>query len=571
MSGTGRLRFVLLAILAGQIGVSLLAHKSHELTTFGDLSTTVLLLCATLAMLANVRIASGATRTFWVLMTAGFALWTLDNALWAWVEVIQGKEVPNPFAGDVVLFIHIVPLVAALALQPHRGNSKPKFSRLDLVLLAVWWLYLYLITVIPWQYVQLDLERYGFSFNLIYLVETATFVITAGVFWQRTAQPWRTMYGHLFGAALLYMLGSQLASLAIDRGHYYTGGLYDVPLVAAILWFVWAGISAMGLELGPESSEDVEAVLTWPSLLAMLAVLSTPIIAIWIVATPELTPRVRSFRLIVTLVAIVIMAAILFVRQALLDRRLVQLLHGSNESLEQLRQVQSQLVQSEKLASLGKLVAGAAHEINNPLTAISGYAELLREKGGDISPLALKIVEQCRRTKMLVSDLLMFAQEHRSARSRVEVEAVLGSALKLKEPELAAKNVRLVVDGTRPLPAIEGDANQLLAVFLRIIANAVDALQTNGGGTLSVHTALEQQSVVIEFQDDGPGIKEPAHIFDPFYTTKPVGQGAGLGLSVCYGVVKAHRGQIYCRNNPQGGATFRILLPKLEAAAAATM
>ena len=568
MSGSVKLRAALLAILAVQIAVSLLAHQSYRLTAFGDVTTTLLMVWATLAMLFNVRSATRSTRAFWLLMTSGFALWTIANFSWGWVEVIQKREVPNPFAADVVLFIHIVPLVAALLLQPHRGSAKPKFSRLDLLLLAVWWLYLYLIIVIPWQYVHLDLERYGFSFNLIYLVETATLVVTAGVFWQRTSQPWRTLYGHLFGAALLYMLSSQLASLAIDRDRYYTGSIYDIPLVASILWFVWIGSSASALHLAPESRDEPEAVLTWPSLLAMVAALSTPIIAIWIVAATDVTANVRYFRLIVTLVAIVIMSAILFVRQALLDRRLVHLLHDSHESLVQLREVQSQLVQSEKLASLGKLVAGAAHEINNPLAAISGYAELLREKGPEVSSLAQKIVEQCRRTKTLVSDLLMFAQEHRSAKSRVEIEAVLGSALKLKEPELEARNVRLVLDGPRQLPAVEGDANQLLGVFLRIIANAADALQSNGG-TLTVRTAIEEPSVVIEFQDDGPGVKEPARIFDPFYTTKPVGQGAGLGLSVCYGVIKAHRGQIFCRNNPQGGATFRILIPALEVAAAA--
>src|SRR5690349_7573913 len=126
MPGRSRFRIVLLAILASQIVVSLVTHKGYELTTFGDLSTTVLLLCATLAMLANVRVASGTSRTFWILMTAGFALWTIDNALWAWVEVVQRKEVPNPFAGDVILFIHIVPLVAALVLQPHRRGAQPK-------------------------------------------------------------------------------------------------------------------------------------------------------------------------------------------------------------------------------------------------------------------------------------------------------------------------------------------------------------------------------------------------------------------------------------------------------------
>jgi signal transduction histidine kinase len=114
------------------------------------------------------------------------------------------------------------------------------------------------------------------------------------------------------------------------------------------------------------------------------------------------------------------------------------------------------------------------------------------------------------------------------------------------------------------LPGVRGDANQLLQVFFNVIDNAIDALEEAGGGRLTVRTALEQQHVVVEISDTGPGIKDPRLVFDPFYTTKPVGKGTGLGLSICYGIVQEHGGRISCFNRPEGGATFRIDLPAVS-------
>jgi signal transduction histidine kinase len=130
--------------------------------------------------------------------------------------------------------------------------------------------------------------------------------------------------------------------------------------------------------------------------------------------------------------------------------------------------------------------------------------------------------------------------------------------------KLENRDIRLTVESTDPLPRVMGNANQLLQAFLQIVENAVDALEESGGGELKVVLRRDGPEVVIEFADSGPGLRNPERVFDPFYTTKPVGKGTGLGLSATYGVVRDHRGQITCYNRLEGGAVFEIRLPALR-------
>ena len=217
------------------------------------------------------------------------------------------------------------------------------------------------------------------------------------------------------------------------------------------------------------------------------------------------------------------------------------------QSLENLKRLQTQLVQKEKLASLGQLVSGAAHEINNPVAAILGYSELLAANQG-LDPaqvtMAQKIGHQARRTRDLLSGLLSFAQQTPAEKTLVEVGPLLQRALQMKMLQLETKGIRVHSTIAPTLPRIWGNPNQLLQCCLEIIGNSMDALQESGGGTLWVSAKCEGSEVVLKFSDSGPGILEPERVFDPFYTTKPVGKGTGLGLSATYGVVQDHGGQI---------------------------
>jgi two-component system NtrC family sensor kinase len=266
-----------------------------------------------------------------------------------------------------------------------------------------------------------------------------------------------------------------------------------------------------------------------------------------------------------------VMGGMVFFKQHLLDRELLRLLNHSQESFVNLKRVQAQLVQSEKLASLGQLVGGAAHELNNPLAAMMGYTDLLAatELGNEQRLLMQKIEQQVRRTRTLVSSLLSFAKQVPAEKTLVDINALVQTAVKLCLPQSCGPNVQVHTNFARQLPHVLGDSNQLLQVCLHITNNALHAL-TDQGGTLTVAARLQDASVVLEFSDNGPGMEQPERVFDPFYTTRKVGQGPGLGLSVCYGIIQEHNGKITCQNRPEGGATFRIELPAVLDAAEAS-
>jgi signal transduction histidine kinase len=548
-----------------------------KLTLIGNVLQCVAPLLANAGLLLNAGSPHWRRNAFWMLLALGCTMWMGGQLLWTYYEVVIEKPVPNPFAGDVVFFLHTVPMIAALALVPdaRRSARSLRFGYLDFLLLVTWWLYLYAVVVLPWQYVQPDVSLYGHSYNQLYTLENAMFLAVLIGMWWRARGAWRTIYAHLFFAGALYMLAALIINVAIDLGKYHTGSRYDLPLVASFLWFGTAGLLAWRLkpEAAPAAVEapardarTTDNVLV--SRLAMTALLSLPLLAAWELSLSTAAWPVRQFRLVVTLIAIVVMTALVFLRQHLVDQERMRLLRASHESLHNLKRLQTSFAQSERMASLGQLAAGAAHEINNPLTAILGYADLLlsdrtlqeRHRG-----LAAKIQEQARRTKTLVTSLLSFARQVPAVKTFLDIQAVVRGAVQLRTLDLRDKNIRIQIESESVLPGVRGDPNQLLQVFYNLISNAVDAMESQRSGLLSVRAFRERSSVVIEFSDTGCGLKEPDRVFDPFYTTKPVGKGTGLGLSFCYGIIQEHGGKISAFNRPEGGATFRIELPAVNA------
>jgi two-component system NtrC family sensor kinase len=271
--------------------------------------------------------------------------------------------------------------------------------------------------------------------------------------------------------------------------------------------------------------------------------------------------------LLLTLGTIVVMGSMVLVKQYILDHELLKLLRASQDTVDDLKRLQVQLVQSEKMAALGQLVGGAAHEINNPLTAILGYSELLTATNLSLQQRTLvdKITQQVQRTKSLVASLLSFARQVPSEKRPLDLSTLALTGVKLVQPQFHQRKIELHTELAQNLPPVLGDSNQLLQVCLHILNNAVQALAEVGGGNLSIKTSCENGHVVLEVADTGPGAREPERVFDPFYTTKPVGHGAGLGLSASYGIVQEHNGKIFCDNKPEGGAVFRIELPALGA------
>jgi signal transduction histidine kinase len=565
MSGRSRIWILTASGLAfAQAAASLVSPQNFTLIVLSDITQTILLLSGALALLTNALATRGRTRLFWALMTLGVAFWLVYQLLWTYFEVLLRKDVPNPFVGDVVLFLHIVPMMAALAMQPHveQDDRTTRLGSLDFVLLLIWWLYLYLYAVVPWQYASINETLFEHNLNVLYLTEKLVFLGGLVLLWSRCQGPWKTIYAHWFGASLTYALSSYLANWAIERHVYQSGSLYDVPLVVSMAWVTGIGVLAMNLAPQRQSSSHPASHGVWVARLGMVTTFSLPLFAAWSVFDMATPPKVRTFRLVVTLSSMVVMGAMVFLKQHLLDCELLGLLRASQESFENLRRLQAQLVQSEKLASLGQLVGGAAHELNNPLTAMLGYSDLLSATAlsGEQRVLAEKIGHQVRRTKSLVSSLLSFAKQVPIEKILLDVNALAQTALKLCQPQLRARNIQVHTRLATDLPQILGDSNQLLQVCLHITNNALHAMAEKGG-VLTVSTRRQDDFVVLEFSDQGPGAPEPDRVFDPFYTTKPIGQGTGLGLSACYGIIQEHKGRILCQNQPEGGATFRIELP----------
>jgi len=201
--------------------------------------------------------------------------------------------------------------------------------------------------------------------------------------------------------------------------------------------------------------------------------------------------------------------------------------------------------------------------LNNPLTAILGYAQLLEGAGLDhrSADYVRKLFKQAQRTHRVVQNLLSFARQRKPQKQEVDLCKVLEESLTLREYDLKVNNVSLEREIPEDVPSVVADPHQLEQVFLNIINNALDAMVENSGsGVLKVRVFKKDAFVCVEFDDSGPGIKDPSRIFDPFYTTKSVGKGTGLGLSICYGIVKEHGGEIVARNREEGGATIEVRL-----------
>jgi PAS domain S-box-containing protein len=229
-------------------------------------------------------------------------------------------------------------------------------------------------------------------------------------------------------------------------------------------------------------------------------------------------------------------------------------------------ELRDKLIHAEKMAAVGQLVSGVAHEVNNPLTAILGFADLLMENPG-LTDNARKdirvILQEAQRTKQIVQNLLSFARQMPPQRNPVQLNAILRRTIQLRSYDFASHGVDVVEHLDEQLPDIIGDAHQLQQVFLNILNNAYDAVHETGRpARIEIMTTKAGDAVEVSFCDNGHGISQPERIFDPFFTTKEVGKGTGLGLSICYGIVKEHGGEILCHNNPSGiGATFIVRFP----------
>jgi signal transduction histidine kinase len=565
-----RAKLALAAVAAFYVIVSFTMPKGHTLSAIGNITQALIQVTALGLFVYNGRRSSGNRRHFWHLYAAGMCLWLVNQAMWIYHENLLGEPVPNPYWGDIILFAHVIPWIAAVSLQPHADatakDNSMRFGRLDFTMLMLWWCFLYAYLVVPHQYIRPSDITFGVHYNILYGLENLTLIVVLALFASRTKKGWSSVYGHLCIANILYSLSSLVINLLITYKNYYTGSPADITLTVSLVWLVYAGLMGTGELETEERLASPQGQAYWHSIVAAVAVLSMPLLAVWAGVNWSADPKVQRYRVLLTLGSMLVMMLLLFFKQNLVDRKLMHLLQESRDSYQTLQSLQDNLVQAEKLASIGRLVAGAAHEINNPLTAIVGYSDLLSAENS-LDPqhrdLAGKILQQARRTKALVNNLLTFAKQTPARLGAVDLNAIADKALQLHSFELTRHNIVVNRRLQAGLPSVPGDENQLLQVCMHILGNAIDALSevNSRERVISITTRLVDGAVSWTCTDNGPGVANPKQIFDPFFTTKPVGKGTGLGLSTSYGIIREHQGSIECHHVKGGGAEFTFTIP----------
>lgn len=557
-----------LAAVAGLLAATIVAAaalpRSFALTAFSDIAQSLLLLSGTAAFVPLVLRSRGRMRIFWSLISLGLAFWLLYQLFWTYYEVGLRRDVPDLCAWDIVLFLHFVPLMAALALRPHfpRDEYGARVGRLDFALLLVWWFYLYVFIVMPWQYVVPDIATYNLNLNSVYNAEKLAFLAGLLACWITSQGQWRKFYAALFGLSVCYSAGSTMANWAIARQTYYSGSIYDIPLLAAMASLTWIGLRTRIETPQSEASQASTSYGVWISRCSMIAAFSLSLFAAWALADFRIPARIRVFRLALTLLAAFCMGIMVFLRQQRLDRELMRMLSDSREAFDNLKRLQAQILQSEKLDSVRQLVGGAAHELNNPITAMLGYSDLLLNTPLSTSQksLAAKIGQHVRRTRSLVASLISFARQAPASKSPLDLNTLLRTAVKLTQPQWEALPVEVHTQLDPALPKVLGDSNQLLQVCLQLVAICLHMLTEREGKILTISTGRQPGICVLQF----------AAATAPSTPGNSSADEDSLSLSACQGILQEHRGQIFRELGPDGSLLLRVEIPAADAAPART-
>jgi signal transduction histidine kinase len=523
-------------------------------------------------MVRNAFASHGASRIFWSFSAAGILLWVAGVAQWTEYEIFLRQPAPQTPFGDTLLFLKLVPLVAALAAEPQTQQTRRFriFGFLDLSFLLVYWFYFYAIWVIPYRYVMHEEGIYSFHFNTIDSLGHIIFITVLGIAALRAQGAWRTLYRLYWASFALYTLSATIANVAIDEGKYYSGGLYDLPLLASVAGIAYFAVlggklreNSVPSPLPAGNSRSSRGLILLPARVSMLATLSTPVIGFVLLRSTNVAGPIGHFRVLITLLAMLILTLLLSLKQDLLSSDLVRSLREASRAYSSLSNTHQRLLQTETLASLGQVVARVANEVKRAMTAtINSCQALISDAAASSSTrsMAEKITTQAHRTDALLNNMLSFACESPLEIAPADLRQLLSSATGLTRVGRNS-HLQLEIKSEGTIPNVVADSSRILQVFIQIIGNALDAMEGMNSGSLFITLREVSQRVEVEFADSGIGLSEPERVFEPFYTTKTVGKGIGLGLSTCYGIVRQHNGDISCRNREGGGAIFTVSLP----------
>jgi signal transduction histidine kinase len=411
----------------------------------------------------------------------------------------------------------------------------------------------------PWQYVVPDVPAYNRHLNDVYVAEKLVLLTALLGSWIASKGEWRRIYAWLFGMSFCYSGASTLCNWAIARKTYYTGSFFDIPLFAAMASLTWVALRTRAENLESDACGGSSAYGVWVARCSMIAVFSLPLFAVWAMSEGGVPSKVRLFRVSLTLMAAFSMGIIILIRQKILDRELVRLLEHSRAAIEQLQRLQAQVLQSEKLASIGQLVGGAAHELNNPITAMLGYSDLLLSTplSAEQKPMAAKIGQYVRRTKSLVASLISFARQAPAPKTPLDLNTLARTAVKLTEPHWKALEFDIQTHFDAALPKVLGDSNQLLQVCLQLIGNCLHISSERGGSVLTVGTEQNGGTCLLQIVTQALAAVD----IEQKPVSSPLDPEDALGMSACQGILQEHRGRVFRERREDGSLSLCMELP----------
>jgi len=319
--------------------VALTAQPGPVLTVSVTLGKFLMISVASLLAFRKAWKGSGVNRQFWSFVTAGYALWSLSLAILTYYHDFLRRDVPDNSIADIALFLHLVPLIAAVATRPHLRPSSQGIYRasVNFLVLLFFWVFVYAFFLFPYQYLFWDTVIYNSRFSRLYFVENLATVLSLGGQIWFARPPWRAIYFHLWAASFLYGVSSLIANAAIDAGKYHVGSLYDVPLLAAMCWFLLVplqGEKNAAPESGPLPPEK-ESKFIIP-VLARLAILAIPVVGVCELFRPEI-PGMQRFRLLVVLGSMLFLALCVLIKEFLTLRELSSLLSVRGQLVDELK------------------------------------------------------------------------------------------------------------------------------------------------------------------------------------------------------------------------------------------
>jgi signal transduction histidine kinase len=415
-------------LVLAQVLAALFMRPGHRLTTLGDAIPCLLVLTVMLAFGSNWRKSTGIVRLFWGLNEVGFGILLASEMVWFFYEAVLRKPAPTPVAGDGLFLLALIPTLGALALKP-QTESEPgnlQLRSLDFFLLTFWWICLYMYFALPWQLVIQSYPNYNPAYYVLALAEHCTAIVALGVFSLKSQGEWKRLYKVFFVAMSLFAVGSLLQNIAIDKGLYKTGGWYDTPWIISLGMFTV--VAALGTDLRSEDARAEGVPRNQGSMsarLALIGVITLPMLATAAFVDHQNPQAIVIFRLRIIFSALIFLGALTFLKLATMDRELLRLIDSKESSLEALKQVQNQILESQRMAALGRLAHGATHEISNPLTAILGYAQLLRDNP-KLTREELKSVEdiheQVHRAQAAINGIRKFLRAENGAVGKSSAE-----------------------------------------------------------------------------------------------------------------------------------------------------